>query len=76
MNRKEVIRSALATLTKVPLASISESTRLAEDLRLRSLQRVELAVTLEDLLGIPVPDAKVMNARTVADLETTLGAGA
>lgn len=74
MDKQEVIRIAIAELTKHTLAEVKPTSRLAEDLGLRSLGRVELAVTLERRLGMAVRDEQVMRANTVADLERTLGA--
>lgn len=69
----DVVKAAVAQIAKRPPAAIREEQRLAEDLGLRSLVRVELAVLLEDKLGQPVSDATVMRARTVGDLVAALG---
>ncbi|MEP6858977.1 MAG: acyl carrier protein [Deltaproteobacteria bacterium] len=74
MTTDEIIRSAIADASKRPLASITTASRLAEDLGLRSLGRIELAVMLERRLGKAVRDDQVMTAVTVADLERMLGA--
>ncbi len=76
MSRSEIIRQAIAEVTGKPLDGVTNPTRLSEDLGLRSLQRVELAVILEDRLKVKVPDRTVMNARTVGDLEAAIGAEA
>jgi acyl carrier protein len=73
MTTRERLRAAVAETAKRPVRDIQDDTRLAEDLGLRSLQRVELAVLLEEKLGMPVSDDKVMSARTIADLQTALG---
>ncbi|MFT3698658.1 MAG: phosphopantetheine-binding protein [Kofleriaceae bacterium] len=73
MNKQEIIRDAIATLSNHAPSDIRPVSRLAEDLGLRSLARVELAVILERRLGMPVRDDQVMRATTVADLERTLG---
>lgn len=74
MTKQEIICTAVADAAKRPLDSIVRTTRLAEDLGLRSLKRVELAVALETELGQPVPDSVVLKARTVGDLFGLLGA--
>jgi acyl carrier protein len=73
MTSREIIRTAIAETSKRPLSTVTDSTRLAEDLGLRSLSRIELAVLLERRLGKAVRDDQVMTAKTVADLERTLG---
>ena len=73
MSRQDVLRGVVADKSKRPAASINTATRLAEDLGLRSLQRIELAVLLEQKLGMPVSDDVVMTAKTIGDLERTLG---
>lgn len=76
MSKQETIRRAIAEASHKPLGLVTSGARLAEDLGLRSLDRVALAVMLEDRLEVRVPDAKVMSARTVADLEKAVGATA
>ncbi len=76
MSRSDIIRQAIAEVTSRALDGVKGPTRLSEDLGLRSLQRVELAVILEDRLKVKVPDRTVMNAHTVDDLEAAIGAGA
>jgi acyl carrier protein len=73
MTSREIIRTAIAETSKRPLSTVTDSTRLAEDLGLRSLSRIELAVLLERRLGKAVRDDQVMTAKTVADLERSLG---
>ncbi|HEY6039569.1 MAG TPA: acyl carrier protein [Kofleriaceae bacterium] len=74
MTNDEIIRRAVAETSKRPLGTITTASRLAEDLGLRSLARIELAVMLERRLGKAVRDDQVMTAVTVADLERALGA--
>ncbi len=73
MSVTDDIRDIVARVSKRPLSEIAPKSRLTEDLGIRSLQRVELAIMLEQKLGREVPDALVMVAKTVADLETKLG---
>jgi acyl carrier protein len=55
--------------------SVSEADRLSADLGLDSMTKVELAVDLEERLGMPVPDAVVTRAVTVGDIIAALGRG-
>ena len=52
-----------------PGARITPATRLQEDLGLGSLAMIELAVRLEDELGIRIPDEAAERFRTVGDIE-------
>jgi len=63
------LEQLLATVCKVPLQSISESSDLDLDLGLDSLDRVELAVLLEQKLGVHLDDADLIGIRRVGDLE-------
>jgi acyl carrier protein len=73
MTPRDILIAAVAETAKRPPASVTDTSRLAEDLGLRSLGRIELAVLLERRLGKAVRDDQVMTAKTVADLERTLG---
>ncbi|MFZ5439355.1 MAG: acyl carrier protein [Myxococcota bacterium] len=74
MSTQTDIRTAVAEVSKRPLLSITSSSRLTEDLGIRSIQRVELAVLLGEKLGREVRDEQVMVSKTVGDLELKLGA--
>lgn len=67
------VRAVIAGLARRPVADVAATSRLTEDLGIRSLERVELAVLLEEKLSRRVPDQWVMTARTVGDLEARLG---
>lgn len=75
MDDGKEIRRAVAEIAKVTPDKIASTTRLTEDLGIRSLQRVELAVLLEEKLKRPVSDQTVMVVKTVGDLESRLEAG-
>jgi acyl carrier protein len=67
------LRDTVARIAGRPVESVNDGSRLAEDLGIRSLQRLELAVSLETRLGVTLSDARVMKARTVADLRAACG---
>lgn len=52
--------------------AVREGDRLSADLGYDSMSKVELAVDLEERLGVPVPDAVVTRAVTVGDLLAAL----
>jgi len=68
MDREKVVVEVLARLTNREVGSITPTTRLAEDLGVRSLDRIELLALLEERLGVTLADREVMLAKTVADL--------
>jgi acyl carrier protein len=72
MNVLDAVRESVLALSKRAPPDITPSTRLSEDLGLRSMHRVELAVMLEGKLGRAVNDMTVMRARTVGDLARSL----
>lgn len=72
MDRTDKIRSAVAAIARVPVGRVADASRIAEDLGIHLVQRVELAALLEVELGTRVPDATVGRARTVQDLVSAL----
>lgn len=58
----------LAEVTGRESGSITADTRLAEDLHLKSLNRMELSVRIADALGVELTVFDVLKARTVADV--------
>lgn len=68
---KEIIFEQVAKLTKKPTSQITLEARLTEDLDLDSLDQVELAMAVEDALGIEFPDEDLRLIRTVGDIVTT-----
>ena len=63
----ELVRGRLAELIEREPSTISESTRLEEDLEADSLDLVELAMSLEEELSLEIPDEELEGIRTVGD---------
>lgn len=76
MKKSEDLRRLVAAFAKRPLVEMTGSTRLTEDLGLRSIKRIELGVMLEDSLGCPVSDALIMSVKTLGELEARLAVAA
>lgn len=55
-------------LARCPPPAITTETDLADDLLLDSLDRVELAMTLEERFGVTIGDDEMEDCATVADL--------
>lgn len=66
MDARAVVLDAVAKVTK--RQGLGEDVRLAEDLGIRSLQRIELAALIEDGLGKELGNTAVMKAKTIHDL--------
>jgi acyl carrier protein len=73
---KQAVREIIAKITKRDVAEILLEHRLAEDLRMKSVSRIELAALLEDRLGKKVGNFEIRKPRTVADvIEMVLAKG-
>ena len=68
MGYHDVVLEALARMTGREVSNLTTTTRIAEDLGIRPLDRIELLSLLEDRLGVTLSDREVMLAKTVGDL--------
>lgn len=68
MDARELVLDAVARISRRDRAGLGDGTRLAEDLGIRSIQRIELAAVLEDAAGKDLGPTAVLKARTVGDL--------
>lgn len=64
----DTVKSMLAKQLKVDEASITESSRLIEDLKADSATVMVMIMDLEDTFGIMVEDDQIMKLRTVGDV--------
>lgn len=70
-----LVAQVLARFARVDPATITRGTRLHEDLHINSLAAIDLAVRLEDALGVRVPDEVAEHAVTAGDLFDLIGQG-
>jgi acyl carrier protein len=71
---RDAVLAAVASACQPAMrVQVSEHATLA-GLGLDSLDRITLAVAVEDATGLPVPDGALPGLRTVADLITLLAA--
>lgn len=71
MTRDEIlseIRTSLHEMFELEPVAITESARLREDLDLDSIDAIDLAVKLKDLLGRRVELSLLKELRTIADV--------
>ena len=64
----EQVRDIVAETLRCDLEEVTMESRLAEDLKADSLDSVELNMSLEEALGVSVPDDELMNIKTVGDI--------
>lgn len=64
----EIVNNMLQEKFEVPSASINPQARLKEDLKLDSLDFVEMFILLENRTGRTVKDIDFMNIRTLEDI--------
>ncbi len=65
MDNKEKFLEILKSYSKVP---ITEDLRLKEDIKLDSLDLVELVLECEEQFGIEIPEKKLYKVSTVNDI--------
>jgi len=70
----EQVRDIVAETLRCDLEEVTMESRLAEDLKADSLDSVELNMSLEEALGVSVPDDELMNIKTVGDIVRILEA--
>lgn len=67
-NISEVVIKAVAMMVKLNANELTVDTRLAEDLILKSINRIELAAILEDQLNITITNFDILKPRTINDI--------
>ena len=68
MDVTTVVIELIAKVAKRQSAEIALAQKLAEDLGLKSISRIELAALLEDRLGKPIGNFEIRKPKTVADV--------
>ncbi len=64
----EKIKEMLATQLDADIDSMSEQTRIAEDLGADSLDVVELLMSIEDEFSVEIPDEAIETIKTIGDV--------
>ena len=68
----EKVKEYIGKQLRIDPASIADDAAILEDLGADSLDVVELLMTLEDEMGIIIPDEAVSGMRTVRDISEYL----
>lgn len=71
---KDTVIRLVAQVTGRDPAEVDDTARLAEDLRLKSANRIELTVLIGDELDVEVSMFDALKAKTVADLVSLVDA--
>ena len=64
----DTVKEMIASQLRVDAASITEESRLVEDLKADSANIMVMIMDLEDRFGITVEDDQIMKLRTVGDV--------
>ena len=64
----DAVKAMIAKQLKVDEASITENSRLVEDLKADSANVMVMIMDLEDNYGIIIEDDQIMNLKTVGDV--------
>lgn len=67
-NLKEEIIELIADTLEIDKEQIKETTNLARDLEVESLDLVDLVVAFEEKYNLEIPDQEVKNLQTVSDI--------
>ncbi len=64
----EAVRKVIAEVACVDIASVTDDTKLVDDLELDSIELVNVAMDLEESLDIEIPDSEINAAMTVGQV--------
>lgn len=70
----EAVRTAMAKQLRIPADRITPASRIKEDLGADSLDILQLLMTIEEEMGITIPDEELASFRTVGDITAYLEA--
>jgi acyl carrier protein len=65
---KRAVYEIIAKIAKKDMAELDSELRLAEDLRMKSVSRIELAALLEDKLGVAIDNFEIRKPKTVGEV--------
>lgn len=65
---EQAVREIIAKITKRDMSEVLPDLKLAENLGMKSVSRIELAALLEDRLGIKVDNFEIRKPKTVGQV--------
>jgi acyl carrier protein len=70
---KRAVYEIIAKIAKKDMAELDSELRLAEDLRMKSVSRIELAALLEDKLGVVIDNFEIRKPKTIGEVLKLVG---
>jgi len=70
---KRAVYEIIAKIAKKDIAELDSELRLAEDLRMKSVSRIELAALLEDKLGVVIDNFEIRKPKTIGEVLKLVG---
>ena len=67
-NTTQVVHEIIAKIAKKEAADLRPELKLAEDLGMKSVSRIELAALLEDRLGVEIDNFEIRKPRTIGEV--------
>ena len=67
-NATRVVHEIIAKIVKREAADMGPELRLAEDLGMKSVSRIELAALLEDRLGVEIDNFEIRKPKTIGEV--------
>jgi len=65
---EQIIYEIIAKIAKKDMAELDLEMRLAEDLLMKSVSRIELAALLEDKLGLEIDNFEIRKPKTIGEV--------
>ncbi|HWQ08926.1 MAG TPA: acyl carrier protein [Holophaga sp.] len=70
----EAVVRIVAEVTRRNPGDLGAETRLAEDLMIKSINRIELAAILEEEVKVPISSFDILKPRTIGDIVAMIAA--
>jgi acyl carrier protein len=70
---KRAVFEIIAKIAKKDMAELDSELRLAEDLHMKSVSRIELAALLEDKLGVVIDNFEIRKPKTIGEVLKLVG---
>lgn len=65
---RSTVMQVVAEIGKTEAAALSERTSLAEDLKLKSVDRISISAILSTKLGVEINMFEILKVKTISDL--------
>jgi acyl carrier protein len=68
LNIKEEIKKLVADITEVPIESLTEDAKFAEDLGVDSMRALEIVASIEKKYKVIIPEREIPTVRALSDI--------